>query len=71
MDCLTPRGSSLCLFYSCQVLELSCGKCIDESDLVQLRKDSETIRARCIGAELKRRSRLMAFRVGGETVNHG
>lgn len=53
MDCLTPRGSSLCLFYSCQVLELSCGKCIDESDLVQLRKDSETIRARRIGAELK------------------
>lgn len=53
MDCLTSRSSSLCLFYSCQVLELSCRKYIDESDLVQLRKDSETIRARRIGAELK------------------
>lgn len=53
MDCLAPLGSSLCLFYSHWALELSCGKYIDESNLTQLHKDSETIRARRVGAELK------------------
>lgn len=45
MDCLSPRGSSVCLFYSRRVLEPSCGKDIDESDLTQFHKDSETITA--------------------------
>lgn len=53
MDCLTPRGSSVCLFYRPRVLEPRCSKDIDESDLTQLHKDSETITARRVSAELK------------------
>lgn len=65
MDCLTPRGSSVCLFYTSRVLEPSCGKDIDESDLTALHKDSETTTARRVSAELKQRSYLTVFRVGG------